>query len=94
MKNDLKTDLTTCKFVHDTTLFQICQGQDNGLQDAAFRIESWSKGNQMRLNALEIKAMVIFFRKAARLRDPITIDNCIIEQYDNDVRFFISSDLT
>ena len=63
MINDLETDLPTCKFVDDTTLFQVCQGQQSKLQDSASQIKTWSDSNQMRLNALKTKEMVICFKK-------------------------------
>ena len=80
MVSDLHTDIPDTKFMDDTTLVEIeqkCKGSK--MQQSADDVAKWSTVNQLGLNTVKTKEMVISFGTAPVI-DPLSINGCIIEQ--------------
>ena len=84
MINDLETKWNTIKYVDDTTVYHISQDpNDNQLQDAVSVAETWSRNNDMRLNAAKTKEMVVCFAKNPPDLPSIVVDNTEVECVSN-----------
>ena len=80
MVSDLHTDIPDTKFMDDTTLVEItqkCKGSQ--MQKSADDVGRWSTENQLGLNTIKTKEMVILFGNPPVI-DPLIIENCTIER--------------
>lgn len=97
MINDLFTPLPTYKYVDDTTLFVVTNDtKDTSLQKAVDHVVTWSKKNDMRLNAIKTKEMLISFTKSTPEVSNITVDGRPLERVETIklLGILISCDLT
>ena len=82
--NDLVTCCQISKYVDDSTIYEVCDKQsDSHLQQAADETLSWSKVNDMIINADKTKELVICFCRDADHHTSIpniTMDGNVIEQ--------------
>ena len=62
--NDLHTDCPMCKYVDDSTIYELCaKHKDSVLQTSANQALIWSNENQMVINADKTKELLICFCK-------------------------------
>lgn len=82
MINDLETDCTTIKYVDDTTIYKITNDvTDQTLQRATDTAIAWSKRNNMKINPIKSKEMLISYaKKNPPIVPPIIIDHQDIER--------------
>ncbi len=80
MINDLRTECPTIKYVDDTTIYDITNNtNDLALQYATDSAVNWSQENNMKINPIKSKEMVISFAKHLPLVPHITIEQQDIE---------------
>jgi hypothetical protein len=96
--NDLQTEANTCKYVDDTTIWEVCDvdGSNSCLQRAAEQAEVWSTKNGMQLNCAKTTEMLINFGRKGCAIPPITLTGETIERVGSCklLGLIISSDLT
>ena len=81
MINDLKVKCQTTKYVDDTTVANITSDpEDTTLQDATNNAISWSRTNDMNINASKTKEMLVSFATIHPKVPAIMIDNAAIER--------------
>ena len=76
MINDLSTPTPTFKYVDDTTLYTITNNHESTVSD----LDSWSKCNNMKINASKIKEMVVCFNRNPPEVKPIHADGILLER--------------
>ena len=76
MINDLKfQDVSSWKFVDDTTISEIVQKAGNShVQNAVTHVEKWSAENRLQLNAKKCKELIVDFKYSKHVFDPLTIN--------------------
>ena len=96
--NDLQTSVNACKYVDDTTLWEICKTNKQGskLQQAMNEVLDWSHQNEMQLNCQKTKEMLVYMGNKTCEIPPVVVDNCTIERVDSCklLGITLSSDLT
>ena len=75
MINDLKfQDVSSWKFVDDTTISEVVQSKANShVQNAVTHVEMWSAENKLQLNAKKYKELIIDFNHTKHVFDPLSI---------------------
>ena len=80
MINDLKIqDVSSWKFVDDTTISEVVQIETNGqVQDAVTSVEKWSNENKLQLNAEKCKELIIDFKHSKHIFEPLTVNGNLL----------------
>ncbi len=80
--NDLQTCCNMCKYVDDSSLWEVCDrsGSDSKIQQAANEAIQWSNDNNMQLNYDKTHEMIIYFGRKPHNLAPITMGGKSISQ--------------
>ena len=85
--NDLNTPAHICKYVDDSTIYEIVQGQaESGIQQSADIAADWTRLNDMIINGDKSKEMITCFSTDTTIVNnlaPISINNCAVQRIEH-----------
>jgi hypothetical protein len=97
MINDLKTNMPTYKYVDDTTIYNISNDpKSTKVQEAMEAIMTWSRQNNMKINAKKTKEIFISFNRAPPSVPLVKVNDIELERVEcvTLLGLRISNDLT